>query len=446
MNSVVWRAVIDRTATGRVQRLIRWLEPFQRCFGHRAQRLALRTYVHGVFSDSDRKSMQAMLARVTQPVTYQAFQHFITHADWDADRIWRRLLEVLPERRGVLIIDGTSFPKQGPHSVGVARQYCGALGKIANCQVAVTAALWTSARAWLTGALLYLPQEWLSDRDRRTVAHIPAGMAFQEKWRQALTLIRRARAAGLQITGVLADAEFGDVTAFRRALHRWRLPYAVGVSRHLTVFPGTPAVHVPPSGRLGRPRSQLVLVHDTRPIAVRALALALPARAWRRVTWRNGMHRPWAARFAAVRVTPAHDWRDRRLAPEVWLLCEQDLGATPRTKYFFVDLPATASVKQLVRLAHQRWAIEQQYQELKTELGFDQFEGRSYPGWQHHVVLSAVAYSFLQKERMRHGVDPPLTFPGIRAIVQEIFTALLFAQQPDYFKRIQELQQINLRI
>ena len=438
--------MIDRTATGRVQRLIRWLEPFQRCFGHRAQRLALRTYVHGVFSDSDRKSMQAMLARVTQPVTYQAFQHFITHADWDADRIWRRLLEVLPERRGVLIIDVTSCPKQGPHSVGVARQYCGALGKIANCQVAVTAALWTSARAWLTGALLYLPQEWLSDRDRRTVAHIPAGMAFQEKWRQALTLIRRARAAGLQITGVLADAEFGDVTAFRRALHRWRLPYAVGVSRHLTVFPGTPAVHVPPSGRLGRPRSQLVLVHDTRPIAVRALALALPARAWRRVTWRNGMHRPWAARFAAVRVTPAHDWRDRRLAPEVWLLCEQDLGATPRTKYFFVDLPATASVKQLVRLAHQRWAIEQQYQELKTELGFDHFEGRSYPGWQHHVVLSAVAYSFLQKERMRHGVDPPLTFPGIRAIVQEIFTALLFAQQPDYFKRIQELQQINLRI
>ena len=245
---------------------------------------------------------------------------------------------------------------------------------------------------------------------------------------------------------MLADAEFGDVTAFRRALHRWRLPYAVGISRHLTVFPGTPAVHVPPSGRLGRPRSQLVLVHDTRPIAVRTLALALPRRAWRRVTWRNGTNRPWAARFAAVRVTPANDWRERRLAPEVWLLCEQDLGATPRTKYFFVDLPASASVKQLVRLAHQRWAIEQQYQELKTELGFDHFEGRSYPGWQHHVVLTAVAYAFLQRERQRRGADESLTFPGIRAIVQEIFTALLLAQQPDYFKRIEELRQINLRI
>ena len=445
MNSVRWRAVIDRTATTRIQRLIRWLEPFQRCFGRRAQRLALRTYVHGVFSDSDRKSMQAMLARVTQPVTYQAIQHFITHATWDADRIWRRLLEVQPERRGVLIIDGTSFPKQGTHSVGVARQYCGALGKIANCQVAVTAALWTGARAWVTGAVLYLPKAWVSDADRRAVAQVPTGVVFQEKWRQALTLIRRARAAGLEITAVLADAEFGDVTAFRRALHRWRLPYAVGVSRHLTVFPGTPAVYVPRSGRMGRPRSQLVLVHDTRPIAVRALALALPARAWRRVTWRNGTNRPLGARFAAVRVTPAHDWRDRRLAPEIWLLCEQDLGTTPRTKYFFVDLPATASVKQLVRLAHQRWAIEQQYQELKTELGFDHFEGRSYPGWQHHVVLTAVAYAFLQRERMRH-VDPPLTFPAIRAIIQEIFTALLFAQQPDYFKRIQELQQIDLRI
>jgi SRSO17 transposase len=133
--------VIDRTATARIQRLMRWLESFQRCFGHRAQRLALRTYVHGVFSDSDRKSMQAMLARVTQPVSYQAFQHFITHAQWDSDRVWRRLLEILPERRGVLILDGTSFPKQGRYSVAVARQYCGALGKIANCQVAVTAAL-----------------------------------------------------------------------------------------------------------------------------------------------------------------------------------------------------------------------------------------------------------------------------------------------------------------
>src|SRR5687767_15367790 len=151
--------------------------------------MSLRTYVQGVFSDSDRKSMQAMLARVTEPVSYQAFQHFITHAPWDADRIWRRLLEILPERRGVLIIDGTSFPKQGPHSVGVARQYCGALGKIANCQVAVTAVLWTSHRAWPMGAALYLPEAWTSDVTRCAAARIPTTVGFQEKWRLALTLV-----------------------------------------------------------------------------------------------------------------------------------------------------------------------------------------------------------------------------------------------------------------
>lgn len=429
-----------------MQRLVRWLEPFQSCFGHRAQRLALSTYVRGLFSDSERKSMQAMVARVTDPITYQGLQHFITHAVWDADRIWRRLLEILPEHAGVLIIDGTSFPKQGTRSVGVARQYCGALGKIANCQVAVTAALWTGARAWLTGALLYLPQAWTDDRDRRTVAQVPSEVIFQEKWRQALTLIRRARAAGLTVTAVLAAAEFGDVTAFRRALHRWRLPYAVGVSRHVTVFRGTPAVHVPPSLPTGRPRTRRVLTAQTPAVAVSAVAEALASRAWRRVTWRNGTNRPWAARFAALRVMPAHDWQDRRLAPEVWLLCERDLGATPRTKYFFIDLPATASLRQLVRLAHHRWAIEQQYQELKTELGFDHFEGRSYPGWHRHVVLSAVAYAFLQDERRRQRRGRPLTFPAIRAIVQEIFTALLLAQQPHLFTRLQKLQQINLRI
>jgi SRSO17 transposase len=438
--------VIARTATARMQRLVRWLEPFQGCFGHRAQRLALSTYVRGLFSDSERKSMQAMVARVTDPITYQGLQHFITHAGWDADRVWRRLLEILPERAGVLIIDGTSFPKQGVRSVGVARQYCGALGKIANCQVAVTAALWTGTRAWLTGARLYLPQAWIDDRHRRTVAQVPSEVIFQEKWRQALTLIRRARAAGLTVTAVLADAEFGDVTAFRRALHRWRLPYAVGVSRHVTVFRGTPAVRIPPSPPTGRPRTRLVLTAPAPALAVSAVAEALAARAWRRVTWRNGTNRPWAARVAALRVTPAHDWQDRRLAPEVWLLCERDLGATPRTKYFFIDLPATASLRQLVRLAHHRWAIEQQYQELKTELGFDHFEGRSYPGWHRHVVLSAVAYAFLQDERRRQRLGSPVTFPAMRAIVQEIFTALLLAQQPHLFTRLQKLQQINLRI
>ena len=169
----------ERRAVYQLRRLMTWLEAFKVCFGHRAQVLALRRYVQGLLSDSARKSMEAMLARVTEPGSYQAFQHFITDAPWNAETVWRRLRAVIPEREGLLIFDGTSFPKQGPHSVGVARQYCGALGKIANCQVAVTAALWTGGRAYLLGTTLYLPEEWVTDaaRDR---ARIPPRSRFKK--------------------------------------------------------------------------------------------------------------------------------------------------------------------------------------------------------------------------------------------------------------------------
>lgn len=284
--------MIDRTATARIQRLMRWLERFQRCFGHRAQRLALRTYVQGVFSDSDRKSMQAMLARVTEPVSYQVFQHFMTHAPWEADRIWRRLLEVLPERRGVLIIDGTRLSETGAALGGrgtpvlrgpgqdrelPGRGDRGAVDEhasvVAGC-VAVSAAILERGCKSTGGGPHSI--------DRVVSGEMAASPHVDSTGARG----------GAAPDGVVADAEFGDLTAFRRVLHQWRLPYAIGVSRQLTVFPGTPAVQIPHSSRTGHPRSQLVLVHDTRPITVRAVALALPARAWRRVTWRNGTNLP----------------------------------------------------------------------------------------------------------------------------------------------------------
>jgi len=389
--------------------------------------------------------MSAMLERVSDPGTYQAFQHFITDAPWSAERVWRQLRAVIPERSGVLILDGTSFPKQGRRSVAVARQYCGALGKIANCQVAVTVALWTGVRAWMLGAALYLPEEWLTPEARQR-ARIPAAIRFQEKWRLALTLLRQIRAAGFQVTAVLGDAEFGDNATLRRTLHRLKLPYALGISSTLTVFRGTPRVGVPrrKPGR-SRPPTRLQLTDDSRPEAVRVIAAALLPRAWRRVTWRNGTNRPWAAHFAALRVTPAHGWRARRLAPEVWLLFERDLGATPRVKAYLVSLPATASLRSLVHMAHQRWAIEQQYEELKDELGLDHFEGRSFVGWHRHVVLTAMAYSWLQDARRRAGARLP-SLPVARAVITEILTAHFFVTRPHYLRTMQKLAEINLRI
>jgi SRSO17 transposase len=215
--------LLPRNAPAWLDRLSDWLEPFEPCFPHVAQRGAFRRYLLGLLSDSRRKSMSAMLERVHDPGTYQAFQHFISHAPWDIGRVWRQLRAAIPEREGVLILDATSFPKQGSHSVGVARQYCGTLGKVANCQVAVTAALWTGVRAWMLGAAWYLPDAWLTTAARQR-AKIPSAVRFQEKWRLALMLLRQARAAGFRITAVLGDADFGDSATLRRTLHRLKLP------------------------------------------------------------------------------------------------------------------------------------------------------------------------------------------------------------------------------
>ena len=437
--------LLPRNAPAWLARLVTWLEPFEADFGHVAQRGAFRRYLIGLLSDSRRKSMSAMLERIHDPGSYQAFQHFVTHAPWAPERMWRRLRALIPERCGVVILDGTSFPKQGTASVGVARQYCGALGKVANCQVAVTAALWTGVRAWLLGALLYVPKAWLTP-DGRTRGHIPPAVKFQEKWRQALTLLRQIRATGVDVTAVVGDAEFGDSATLRRTLHRWRLPYALGVSSTVTVFLGTPKLHAPAAlvGQ-GRPRTRRVLAPSVRAIGVSAWASRQPLRQWRTVSWRNGTNRPWRARFVATRVTPAHDWRDRRLAPEVWLLCERGLGVTPRTKYYLVSLPPTTSLKALVRLAHQRWAIEQQYEELKDELGLDHFEGRSYLGWNRHVVLTALAYAWLQQERRRAGARAP-TLPVVRAVIQEILTAHFFITRRGYLETMLKLKEIELLI
>jgi SRSO17 transposase len=297
----------------------------------------------------------------------------------------------------------------------------------------------------MLGATLYLPEEWLT-ASQRLRARIPAAVRFQPKWELALTLLRQVRAAGITVTAVLGDAEFGDSATVRRTLHRARLPYALGVSSTLKVFLGTPTLVRPtPVPGKGRPRSRPQLPVDVQGVEARTWATAQPARAWRLVSWRNGTNPPWRARFCAVRVSPTHDWRERRLAPEVWLLCERGVGAEGRAKYYLVNLPETASLRALVCLAHQRWAIEQQYQELKDELGLDHFEGRTWPGWERHVALTALAYAWLQTERHRRGVKAP-TLPVVRAVITEIITAHFFVTHPHYLDTMLKLREINLRI
>lgn len=443
--------MLDGPSWALLRRLTRWLEQFHDCFGHQAQRVSLREYLDGLLGDSRRKSMQAMLARVTEPRSYQAFQHFITHAPWDATCVWRGLLARLPERRGVLILDDTAFLKQGHASVGVARQYASKRHHITNCQVAVTAALWTGQRGWFVGADLYLPEAWLTP-ERRAAARIPAARRFEEKWRLALRLIRRVRAAGLEIDAVVADAGYGNMAALRTALDRLRLPYVLAISSDITAFRGTPRVR-PPARHpgAGRPGRRPRLAAGTRAYSVAEVLAALPASAWRRVSWRNGTQPRLYAEFAAVRVSPVVYWRQHAERHELWLLGERRGPTTAVQRYYFSNLPRTASVGQLARLAHCRWAVEQQYRELKTDLGIDHFEGRTYPGWHHHVVLTALAYAFLQRERMRRTTGAttlPLTLPQVRAIAQEVLTALILITRPRYYASLERARRryMQLRI
>jgi len=210
-----------------LRRLGLFLDGFSACFSRQPQREAATQYIDGLFNDSERKSMQAMHGRLGDPRDYQALQHFITHSPWEAARVWTQLRAVVPLRTGILAIDDTGFPKQGTQSPGVQRQYCGALGKIGNCQVAVSSALIADGRTWPLAFDLYLPTSWTDDAARCAAAGIPPTVRFREKWRIALAQVRAVRQAGITITGVVADADYGSNAAFRAALTRENLALSI---------------------------------------------------------------------------------------------------------------------------------------------------------------------------------------------------------------------------
>jgi SRSO17 transposase len=402
--------VTEARARALLTRLGTFLDQFTTCFSRRAHRTYASRYLQGLLNDSGRKSMQPMHGRLSDPGSYQGLHHFITHSTWKPRLFWRRLRELIPVRSGILAIDDTALPKQGTASVGVQRQYCGALGKVANCQVAVSTALIAGKLAWVTSLELYLPQRWL-DEDHRTLARIPRRLAFREKWRIAVAHVRTVLAAGFSLEAVVADAAYGEIAQFRAALERLGVAYVVAVP----YFVGAQ------------------LAGTTTRESLAAIANGLASSTWHRIRWGHGTKGPLEARFAAVRV---HIPKSRS---ERWLLCQESLVDGER-QYYFSNLPPDTPLKPLVRIARSRWAIEVQYRDLKTELGLDHFEGRSYPGWHHHAVLAAMTFNFLQLERRRHRESLP-TFPEIRDLVREVMAALLWTARPGWLKLAISFQQ-----
>ena len=355
--------------------------------------------------------MAARVAPTAVRSVHQRLHHFVAEAAWsDAvvlGAIRNHVLGTVGKRAGVpevLIIDDTGFPKQGTHSVGVARQYCGQLGKQDNCQVAVSVSLANEQYSVPIGYRMYLPKEWSVDLKRRKKAGVPADIEFATKPQIALRLIDEAKAAGVVSEVVVADAGYGVDTAFREQLTERKLLYAVGVTKTVKVWPEGSAP-LPPASWSGHGHKPKLLRRDAQhqPVALKALAMTLTPRQWKKVTWREGTNAALTSRFAAVRVRCAHrDYYRSELRPEEWLLIEWPKNEAEPIKYFLSTLPASTSLQELVRVAKLRWRIERDYQELKQEFGLDHFEGRGWRGFHHHASLCIAAYGFLLADRLAH--------------------------------------------
>jgi SRSO17 transposase len=379
--------------------------------GRPERRTAMGHYITGLLLDGERKSIEPMAGRLTERADHmqamrQRLQQCVVVSAWDADVVFARLARMLDRDLPdvtALIVDDTGFPKKGTHSVGVARQYSGTLGRTDSCQIATSLHLAGERGSGCIGMRLYLPETWTADPDRCRAAGVPDTIAFAPKWQHALGLLDAALTAGVRRHVVLGDAAFGEVTAFRDALTARGLTYLLRVQGSLVVWPPATRFTVPARrGTTGRPRSTPRPIVPTSPVT---LAMLAATRRHRRVTWREGSRGPQASRFAAVRVRLAHRHAEGAgPGPELWLLSEWPRGETAPTKYYLSSLPATTPVRTLVRLAKLRWRVERDYQELKGELGLDHFEGRTWTGFHHHVALCASAHGFLA---LRRALFPP---------------------------------------
>jgi SRSO17 transposase len=426
-----------------LERLRAYAERFRGEFRHTAQRSWSGVYLRGLIQDGERKSIEPMVERVPLPAELrdiddpeQAMQQFVNQSLWDEQNVLHRYRTVMAQTfaspQGIFVIDDTGFPKQGKHSVGVQHQYCGQLGKKANCQVAVTVH-YVSPKGHFPAALrLFLPQSWTSSPERLEKAGVPEKYRVEQtKGEIALELLDQVRGEKL-LPGdvVITDAGYGVSQEFREGLEQRTLFYIAGVTPEMVVFTEEPRWDRPEERPArGRPRKRPRLAEDSpRPVSLKSLAESLPRR---KVTWREGTKGKLSAQFAWVRVWPGQGWAEGACAgaDPIWLLIEE--RSDGQIHYAFSNLPACTSRIKAVRLWKSRWPVEQGYQQMKEELGLNHFEGRSWRGFHHHACLVMLAYGFLALEQLREKealVQPGekradgrrITLPAIRRALQQL--------------------------
>jgi SRSO17 transposase len=383
----------------------RWLKPFLDRLDHKARRRMCPLYVAGLIGPGERKSIQPMAERLA-PGDYDQLHHFVAAGVWDAAPLETELLVQADRLVGggdaVLVIDDTAVPKKGRHSVGVAAQYASALGKTANCQTLVSLTLARGEVLVMLAMRLFLPDSWTGDRVRLKRAGVPVDCrTARTKPEIALAEIDRVTAAGVRFGCVLADAGYGLSAPFRHGLTERNLAWAVGIPRHLKVYPvGVQLIW--PVAKRGRPRRR----HVPDILSIPAEEMLADA-TWQTVSWRTGTKGKLKARFAAVRVRtadgPPQRIRDKGQqhlpGDEAWLIGEH--RASGEKKYYLANLPAAADLRSLAATIKARWICEQAHQQLKEELGLDHFEGRSWQGLHRHALMTMIAFAFLQQRRLK---------------------------------------------
>lgn len=394
------------------KRLAAYLEWLAQAAGHADRTEPLRNYCTGLLLDGERKSVEPMAARLAPDHVqrmHESLHHFVAQSPWsDADMLRQVRTYVLPAMQKIgpvtaWVVDETGFVKKGLHSVGVARQYCGRVGKKENCQVAVSLSVATATASLPIAWRLYLPEEWASDPERRKKADVPKEVQFQTKPQIALAQIRQAVEDGVAPGVVLADEVYGSNREFRNGVAELKLEYSLAVRSNTTVW-ALERQPLPPKPWTGKGKKATRMRRDQthQPVTVAQLARELPEKTWREVTWRQGSKEMLCSRFASLRVRPAYgDDRKGGLQPEQWLLIEWPTGAEEPSGYWLARLPVKLSLKRLVRISKHRWVIERDYEELKQELGLHHYEGRNWRGFHHHATLCFAAYGFLMAERTR---------------------------------------------
>jgi SRSO17 transposase len=394
------------------ERFAAYMESLAQAAEHADREEPLKAYCKGLLLPGERKSVEPMAARLAPDNVrqmHQSLHHVVADSPWEdrvvLGRVRQNVLSAMEEKGPVQawIVDDTGFLKKGIHSVGVARQYCGQIGKQDNCRVAVSLSVATATSSLPIAWQLYLPESWAKDHQRRKKVGVPADIAFETKPEIALKQIRQAVEDGVTPVPVLADAGYGNDSRFRNGITEVGLTYVVGVQSSTTVWKSGegPLKKKPWMGK-GRPTTLLQRDNQHQPLSVKQLAMELPSSVWRNIDWREGSRHALRSRFAAVRIRPAHrDYEKQEPHPEEWLLIEWPKVEPEPTKYWLSTLPADISLKQLVYTAKHRWIIERDYQELKQELGLGHYEGRGWRGFHHHATLCIASYGFLVAERNR---------------------------------------------